>query len=363
MIDLTPAFAAIPSPPFQTLELGPLSFRMYGLCIALGALAGIAVARKRWADWGGDPEDLTTIALGAIPAGLVGARLYHVVTDFSDKYSCGPDSSGCWWPDAFLVWKGGLGIPGAVLLGTVVGIAIAIRIGLDWKRGLDVAAPALPIAQAIGRLGNWFNQELYGRPTDLPWALEIGPDNRPVELLDQPTFHPTFLYEGLWNLALAGLIIVGSNRIVLRPSRWFAVYVIGYGVGRLWVESLRIDAATELAGLRVNTWMSLVIIALGLLWLFWRGSPVDAEATARHRAGEPLRDIFLLGPAGGLHPDAMPPVPADLPDVRDEILGADPDPVDPGDAERSDQPDAADAADDADDADDRSAQPDHTASD
>jgi hypothetical protein len=146
-----------------------------------------------------------------------------------------------------------------------------------------VAAPALPIAQAIGRLGNWFNQELYGRPTDLPWALEIGPDNRPIELLDQPTFHPTFLYEGLWNLALAGLIIVGSNRIVLRPSRWFAVYVIGYGVGRLWVESLRIDAATELAGLRVNTWMSLVIIALGLLWLFWRGSPVDAEATERHR--------------------------------------------------------------------------------
>ena len=136
--------------------------------------------------------------------------------------------------------------------------------------------------------------------------------------------------------------------------------MIGYGAGRLWVESLRIDAATELAGLRVNTWMSLVIIALGLLWLFWRGSPVDAEATARHRAGEPLRDIFLLGPAGGLHPDAMPPVPADLPDVRDEILGADPDPVDPGDAERSDQPDAAD---DADDADDRSAQPDHTASD
>ena len=164
MIDLTPAFAAIPSPPFQTLELGPLSFRMYGLCIALGALAGIAVARKRWADWGGDPEDLTTIALGAIPAGLVGARLYHVVTDFSDKYSCGPDSSGCWWPDAFLVWKGGLGIPGAVLLGTVVGIAIAIRIGLDWKRGLDVAAPALPIAQAIGRLGNWFNRSSTAVP-------------------------------------------------------------------------------------------------------------------------------------------------------------------------------------------------------
>ena len=336
MIDLTSAvtgtLASIPSPPFQNLEIGPLSFRMYGLCIALGVLAGIAVARKRWSDWGGDPDDLTTIALGAVPAGLVGARLYHVITAFSDKYSCSPDASGCWWPDALFVWKGGLGIPGGILLGTVVGIIIAMRIGMDWKRGLDAAAPALPIAQAIGRLGNWFNQELYGRPTDLPWALRIDPDNRPLDLIDQPTFHPTFLYEGLWNLALAGLIIVGSKRIVLRPSRWFAVYVIGYGIGRLWVESLRIDAATQIGGLRVNTWMSIVIIGGGLVWLFWRGSPIDQEATGQLRGGEPLRDIFLLSPAPGLHPDAMPPVPADLPDIRDEITGArgdssdDPDP-------------------------------------
>ena len=149
-------------------------------------------------------------------------------------------------------------------------------------------------------------------------------------------------------------IEAGSNRIVLRPSRWFAVYVIGYGVGRLWVESLRIDAATELAGLRVNTWMSLVIIALGLLWLFWRGSPVDAEATERHRAGEPLRDIFLLGPAAGLHPDALPPVPADLPDVRDEILGPD---GEPGGTGVADQPEAAE------DPDGPASQADQTASD
>ncbi len=304
-------WASIPSPPSQALNLGPLSLRMYGICIALGVLAGIALARKRWSDWGGDPEDLVTIALGAVPAGLVGARLYHVVTDFSDKYSCAPDT-GCWWPDAFLIWKGGLGIPGGILLGTLVGIAIAVRIGLDWKRGLDVAAPCLPVAQAIGRLGNWFNQELYGRPTDLPWGLEIAPEYRPVALMDVWTFHPTFLYEALWNLGLALVIIVGAKRIVLRPGRWFAVYVIGYGLGRLWVESLRIDSATQLLGLRVNTWTSLLAIGLGLLWLFWRGSPIDREGTDRLRAGEPLRDIFNLQPALGLHPGELPVPPADL---------------------------------------------------
>ncbi|MBM3663304.1 MAG: hypothetical protein FJW94_10565, partial [Actinobacteria bacterium] len=115
--------SVIPSPPFKALELGPFSFRMYGLCIALGALAAVALARKRWRDWGGDPEDLTTVALWAIPAGLVGARLYHVLTDFSDKYSCAADT-GCWWPDAFFVWQGGLGIPGGIILGTVVGIIV-----------------------------------------------------------------------------------------------------------------------------------------------------------------------------------------------------------------------------------------------
>ena len=293
--------SVIPSPPFKALELGPFSFRMYGLCIALGALAAVALARKRWRDWGGDPEDLTTVALWAIPAGLVGARLYHVLTDFSDKYSCAADT-GCWWPDAFFVWQGGLGIPGGIVLGTVVGIIVGRRLGLDWKRGLDMAAPCLPLAQAIGRLGNWFNQELYGRPTDLPWALEIGPENRPIELIAVPTYHPTFLYEALWNLALVALIIVGSKRIVLKPGRWFAVYVIGYGLGRLWVESLRIDAATQILGLRVNVWTSLLAMGLGLLWLFWGGSPLDRQGNERLKAGETLSDIFALQPTQEAEP-------------------------------------------------------------
>ena len=289
--------ASIPSPPFQDLTIGPLSFRMYGLCIALAALAGIALVRRRWSNWGGDPEDMVTVALWAVPAGLIGARLYHVITDFSGKYSCGPDSTGCWWPDALFVWKGGLGIPGGIILGTVTGIVVGRRIGLDWKRGLDAAAPAMPLAQAIGRFGNWFNQELYGGPTDLPWGLRIDPEHRPLDQIDQPTFHPTFLYECLWNLGLMGLIIWGSGRWVFKRGRWFALYVVGYGVGRLWVEALRVDDATHILGLRVNIWTALLAMGLGSLWLFWGGSPLDREATERLRSGTPLSEIFDLGPA------------------------------------------------------------------
>lgn len=280
--------SSLPSPPNSELVIGPLQFRYYGLMIALGVLAAITIARRRWTARGGDPEDITTIAIVAVPAGLIGARVYHVITDFGDKYS-----DGRWWPDAFAIWNGGLGIPGAILAGTVAGVVACRRMQLDWRHVADAAAPAIPVAQAIGRLGNWFNQELYGRPTDLPWGLVI---DTPAGFPPGTTFHPTFLYEGLWNLALAGLIIFGGTRFVLRPGRWLAVYVAGYGLGRLWVESLRIDFATEILGLRVNTWVSLVAVAGGLLWLFWRGSPIDRELTAELRAGgDPLANVGRRG--------------------------------------------------------------------
>ena len=158
--------SAIPSPPSNSLSLGPLDFRYYGLCIALGVLAAVAIGRRRWEAKGGDPEDITTIALVAVPAGLIGARLYHVITDWSRLYS-----GGRWWPDAFAIWKGGLGIPGGVLVGVAAGVLVCRRMRIDWRYVADAAAPAIPVAQAIGRLGNWFNQELYGGPTDLPWGL------------------------------------------------------------------------------------------------------------------------------------------------------------------------------------------------
>ncbi len=278
--------ASIPSPPSDRLSIGEVSFRYYGLMIALGVLAAVWIARRRYAGYGGDPEDVTTIALVAVPAGLVGARLYHVITDWNDLYS-----GGRWWPDAFMVWKGGLGIPGGVLLGVVAGILTCRYLKIDWRVAADAAAPAIPVAQAIGRLGNWFNQEVFGRPTDLPWGLRIDPEHRPPDFATSTTFHPTFLYEGLWNLGLAGLIVWASGRLVLKRGRWLAVYVVGYGLGRLWVESLRSDAANTILGLRVNIWTSLLAIVGGLLWLFWKGNPIDHEATERLRSGTSMAEI------------------------------------------------------------------------
>lgn len=253
---MSAVLSSIPSPGFNAL--GPL--RLYGLMIALGVLAAVELARYRWRQRGGDPDDITTIAIWAVPAGLVGARLYHVITDWNRLYADRP-------LDAFKIQEGGLGIPGGIALGVLVGLLVARSKGIRLGTGLDAVAPALPLAQAIGRLGNWFNQELYGRPTDLPWALQIDPQHRTAGYEAFTTFHPTFLYEALWNLALVALLIWLDGKRVLRPGRIFAVYVGGYFLGRLWVESLRIDTATEIFGLRVNIVMSLVGIAASAVFL------------------------------------------------------------------------------------------------
>jgi prolipoprotein diacylglyceryl transferase len=316
--------ASIPAPPFQDLALGPLNFRLYGLCIALGALAGVWIMRRRWAAMGGDPEDMTTIALVAIPAGLIGTRIYHVVTDWNRLYS-----GGRWWPDAFLIWKGGLGIPGGILLGTLAGVLVARRLKVDVALGFDAAAPAVPLAQAVGRIGNYFNQELFGRPTNLPWGLDVDVAYRPLKYAQYPTFHPTFAYEALWNFGLVGFIVLAGKKVVLRPGRWFPVYLVGYGTGRFWVELMRSDTASQLLGLRVNTWVSSLILLGGLVWLFWGGSPVDREATAELRAGGNPRE-FAAGPG--------------LAVLRGEAPGAEGDPASTAlpvddDAPRSDDPD------------------------
>ena len=225
---------SIPSPSQSYLDLGILELRAYGLMIALGVLAAVWFSQKRWKQYGEDPEEISTIALWAVPAGLIGSRIYHVATDWRSYQGR--------WEDAVKIWEGGLGIPGGLAAGVIVGVIIAQRQNISVSKVLDAMIPSLPLAQAIGRWGNWFNQELFGRPTDLPWGLEIASTHRPEKYSNISTFHPTFLYESLWN--------------------------IGYGVGRLWIETLRIDQASLIFGVRVNIWISAIaIVAGGIVWI------------------------------------------------------------------------------------------------
>jgi len=267
-------FGSIPSPSGNSIDIGPLELRAYGLAIAVGVVVAVTVAQRRWAARGGDPADVSRLATWSVVAGLVGARAYHVITDYHRFQGR--------WLEAFKVWEGGLGIPGGLLAGVLTGVILARRRGLPAAQLLDVVAPAIPIAQAIGRLGNWFNQELFGRPTDLPWGLRIDPEHRPSGYQQFATFHPTFLYEALWNLALAGLLVLYERRRPDgRPGRLFALYVLGYGLGRLWVEALRIDDATRIAGVRVNIWVSFVAVAAasGALAALRRGRTPPGDAS------------------------------------------------------------------------------------
>jgi len=257
--------ASLPSPSSGSLELGPLRLNAYGLMIALGAIAATwLVGRRLEARSWGTRDDASSIAMWAVPAGVVGARLYHVVTDwerFDDRLI-----------DTVKIWKGGLGIWGGLLVGTIVGLWVARRRGLGVGRVLTIVAPALPLAQAIGRWGNWFNQELFGRATTLPWGLEIDDKKLPDGFEPGTLFHPTFLYESLGCLVLVGVLLQIDRRIPLKPGRLFAVYAAGYAVVRFFVEGLRIDPAKAAGGLRLNQWVSLVVFSAAVAFLVTSGS-------------------------------------------------------------------------------------------
>jgi prolipoprotein diacylglyceryl transferase len=251
----------LPSPGSAAIHIGPLQLRAYGLMIALGVIIGVRIWGKRMTLIGvGGPEEAASIATWAVPAGVIGARLYHVATEW-DRFS------GQLF-DIVKIWKGGLGIPGGVLLGAIVGVMVAKKRNIDIGQMLWAVAPAIPVAQAIGRLGNWWNQELFGRPTTLPWALKIDAEKIPDGYAPGTLFHPTFLYEATWNLALAGvLIIVGRRMMHSRPGRLMALYVGGYGLGRFWVEGLRIDPAKSGGGLRLNQWVAIAMMVGCLVYL------------------------------------------------------------------------------------------------
>lgn len=261
---LAKLLASIPSPSSNSLEIGPLTLNYYGLCIGIGVVAAVYLGQRRWAARGGHPDDIGYIATWAVPAGLVGARAYHLITD--------------WRPiEVWLkVWEGGLGIPGGLILGTLAGYWAAKRREMDIGNVIDATIPGIPIAQAIGRIGNWFNQEIFGKPTDVPWAVQIDERFRPEEFADEPTFHPAFLYEATWNVALAIFLIWIDRRGVLKKGMILPLYIVGYGIGRFVVEAVRIDTATLILGIRVNHWVSGIAVVAGaaaIAWLFRNGVP------------------------------------------------------------------------------------------
>jgi len=263
--------AALPSPASNGFSLGPFDIRYYGLCYIAAVVAAVIISGRRWEAQGGDRRLAEDLALWGFPAGLIGGRLYFVITSWEEV----PDE---WW-GVFAIWEGGLGLPGGIAAGVLVGIWRLRRLGLDVPRFMDVAAPALLVAQAIGRLGNWFNQELFGRPTDLPWGLEIARENRPDSFAGSATFHPAFLYEIVWDLGLAAALVWLGHHRRIRPPGLFALYVAGYAAFRMFVETLRIDPAKELFGLRLNFYVMGVLLVVAVVW-FLRVQRGGSQRTA-----------------------------------------------------------------------------------
>ena len=254
---------SIPSPDQSVWYLGPVPLRAYALCILAGIFVAMWVGDRRWVARGGTKGLVYDVAIWAVPFGIVGGRIYHVMTDWSTYFG----AQGLGLIDAMRIWEGGLGIWGAIALGTVGAWIGCRRHGVPLPPFADALAVGVPLAQAIGRVGNWFNQELFGRPTDLPWGLEIDPVHRPEGYEQFATFHPTFLYEALWLVGVAGLVAWADRRWQLGHGRAFALYVAAYCVGRLGMELLRIDPATQIAGIRVNVFTS-VLVGLGALVYF-----------------------------------------------------------------------------------------------
>jgi len=249
---VSPAIASIPSPSSGVFHVGPVALHAYGLTLLAAILVCVWLTQRRWAARGGDPELVLRMAVWAVAAGIVGARAYHDVTSWNEV----PDPK---WKGIFEVWHGGLGIWGGILAGTLVGAWIVRRAGASAFAMMDAAAPGILLAQGIGRIGNYWNQELFGKPTSLPWGLEIQLAHRPAAYVNSATFHPTFLYELIWDVVGVALLLYLDRRVRFRPPALFAAYVSWYTFGRFFEELLRIDPAHKFGGLRLNAWVSIVV--------------------------------------------------------------------------------------------------------
>ena len=257
----------IPSPSLSSFSVGPLTIHFYALCIITGIAAAIWIGRRRYANLGGNPDDVSEVAIWAVPFGIIGGRIYHVITSPAQYFGSNGNPI-----DALRIWEGGLGIWGAISLGAV-GAYLYFRThktSLNFRQLLDSLAPGVVLAQAIGRIGNYFNQEVFGKPTELPWGLEIDPVNRPDGFESYATFHPTFLYELLWCLVVAVLLIKLPGflkKITSNQGDVFTLYILGYTLGRVWIEGLRIDEANLILGLRLNIWVSLIVLVTASAYL------------------------------------------------------------------------------------------------
>lgn len=300
--------AGIPSPSVGVWYVGPVPLRAYGIIIAVGMVIALAWASRRYARRGGDPDLLFDLALWAIPMGIVGARLYHVITSPDQYFGPGGQPWQVWQ-----IWRGGLGIWGAVALGAVGAWIGARRAGARLGPVADSLAPALLVGQAIGRWGNWFNQELFGAPTTAPWGLRIDAAHMPPGYPPGTLFHPTFLYESLWNLAGAALIVRLERRLRFKAGQVFALYLMVYTAGRVWIEALRIDDAHRILGVRLNVWTSLLVFAAGAVSFLLAGRLGRPWAVAAGEGGSkavgadsPDEDT---GPGEGAGGDGAPAAP------------------------------------------------------
>ena len=262
--------AYIPSPTISQCSIGPVTIHIYALCILMGIVLAVWITTTRWKKLGGNFDQVLDITLVSVPAGIIGARLYHIIT--TPERFFGPDGD---WAEMFRIWNGGLGIWGGVLFGALAAWAWCRHKHYPMALLADAIAPGLLVAQAVGRLGNWFNQELYGAPTTLPWGLKLNMEGTAIGHSEQcydgatcpsgTLFHPTFLYEMIWNLIGAAIIVyIGSKAMKkLKAGSLFAVYIMWYTLGRTWIESLRIDYAHEFLGVRINVWVSMAVFVLG----------------------------------------------------------------------------------------------------
>ncbi|MEU6868181.1 prolipoprotein diacylglyceryl transferase [Streptomyces sp. NPDC046876] len=307
--------AYIPSPSTGVVHLGPIPLRGYAFCIIIGVFVAVWLGNKRWIARGGKPGTVADIAVWAVPFGLVGGRLYHVITDYQLYFGEGRN-----WVDAFKIWEGGLGIWGAIALGAV-GAWIGCRLrGIPLPAWADALAPGIALAQACGRWGNWFNQELYGRATDLPWALEISEGPNRVA----GTYHPTFLYESLWCVGVALLVLWADRRFKLGHGRAFALYVAAYCAGRGWIEYMRVDEAHHILGVRLNVWTAIVVFVLAVVYFV---------LSAKFRPGreavvEPDRGPAAADPkTAEADADAAPAAPAEAEPAAAEVSLTKPEPA------------------------------------